>query len=181
MESRSFGRWLLWIAGVTITILTVAYASLLVTSDPVSPEERQIVLSAIRVLERTGFAKEASSLRRFASFRRTDNWWNGYVGHATAYAATNYPFAVITLYPAFFKYPIDDVEHASILLHEAYHVVGEDERFALQRVWLARDQLGWTSDKYEHTRVWKNTREWTAAEVPIIFTCGDDGQSDCVE
>jgi hypothetical protein len=178
---RSFGRWLLWIAGVTITILATAYASLLLTSEPVTPDERLILMEAIRVLDRTGFSREASTLRRVVSFRRTDNWWNRYVGHSTAYAATNFPFAIITLYPTFFKYPADEIERAAILLHESSHLFGDDEQFALHRVWLAKDRLGWTSQRYGHTRVWKNTREWTVAEIPSLFTCGEDGKSDCLE
>jgi hypothetical protein len=178
---RSFGQWLLWIGGMTITILLTAYASLLLTSEPLTADERLVVMEAIRVLDRAGFSSEASALRRVVSFRRTDNWWNGYVGHPTAYAATNFPFAVITVYPTFFKYPVDEVERATILLHESYHLFGDDEKFALHRVWLAKDRLGWTSLRYANTRVWKNTREWTAAEIPSLFTCGEDGQSDCLE
>jgi hypothetical protein len=178
---RSFGRWVLWVLGVVITILTTAYASLLLTSEPLTADERVVVMEAIRVLDKTGFSSEASALRRFVSYRRTDNWWNRYVGHPTAYAPTNFPFAVITIYPSFFKYPVDEVERATILLHESYHLFGNDEKFALQRVWLAKDRLGWTSIRYGHTRVWKNTREWTLAEIPSMFTCGDDGRSDCLE
>jgi len=178
---RSFGRWLLWIAGVTLIILTSAYASLLLTSEPVTAEERRELMDAMAVLDSAGFSSEASALRRLASFRRTDNWWNRYVGHPTAYAATNFPVGVITIYPTFFKYPIDDIERATILLHESYHLFGDDEKFALHRVWLVKGALGWTSLRYGHTRVWKNTREWTVAEHPAMFTCGADGQSDCVE
>ena len=177
---RSFGRWVLWIAGVTVTILAAAYTSLLVTSEPLTADEQQIVMDAVQVLDAAGFSQEVSALRRLASFRRTDNWWNRHVGHATAYAATNFPFAVITIYPAFFRYPVDDVERATILLHESYHLFGDDEKFALHRVWLAKDRLGWTALRYGRTRVWKNTLEWTRAENPQMFTCGEDGQSDCL-
>ena len=85
------------------------------------------------------------------------------------------------MYPAFFRFPKDDVERAAILLHEAHHVFGADEVTALQRVWLEKQRLGWTADEYSHTRVWKNTREWTEADVPLLFRCGTDGQSDCLE
>ena len=180
-EGRSIGRWLLWILGVSATILVTAFVSLLVTSEGLTAHERQTVMNAVVVLEDAGFAKEARALRHVASFRRTDNWWNRYVGHPSAYAATNFPFAVVTLYPAFFRFPIDDTERATILLHEAYHVLGDDETFALRRVWFVKERLGWTSLRYSHTRVWKNTREWTLGAVPSLFSCGDDGQSDCVE
>jgi hypothetical protein len=180
-RGRTFGRWVLWIVGVVVTILTTAYASLLLTSEPVTLHERQVLREAIHVLDGAGFSREASALRRVVSFRRTDNWWNRYVGHPTAYAATNFPFAVMTIYPTFFKYPVDDIERATILLHESYHLFGDDEKFALQQVWLVKDRLGWTSLRYGHTRVWKNTREWTLAEIPSMFTCGEDSQSDCFD
>jgi len=161
-QGRGLGSWLLWIAGVTVTIVTCCYVSLLASSDGLSTEERRVVVSAISELDRAGFSRESFALRRLVSYRSTDNWWNQYVGHQTAYAATNFPFAVVTLYPAFFKFPVDDVERATILLHEAYHVFGEAEEAALQKVWIGKQKLGWTSLSYGHTRVWKNTREWTA-------------------
>ena len=134
------------------------------------------------MLDGAGFSREASALRRVASFRRTDNWWNRYVGHPTAYAATNFPFARHRpSTPRSSEYPVDDIERATILLHESYHLFGDDEKFALHRVWLAKDRLGWTALRYGRTRVWKNTREWTLAEIPRMFTCGEDGQSDCLE
>jgi len=180
-RGRSFGRWVLWILSVTTMILLGCYLSLMASSSGLSVEERQLVTSAIGELERAGFSRESFALRRLVSYRATDNWWNRYVGHQTAYAATNFPFAVVTLYPTFFKYPIDDVERATILLHEAYHLFGEREDAALRRSWIAKSKLGWTSARYGHTRVWKNTREWTAGSVPLLFQCGQDGQSDCLE
>jgi hypothetical protein len=65
-------------------------------------------------MERASLERRQRS-RRVVSFRRTDNWWNRYVGHPTAYEATNFPFAVMTIYPTFFKYPVDDIERATIL------------------------------------------------------------------
>ena len=180
-EGRGFGRWVLWILGVTATILISCYVSLLASSDGISAEERQAVTRAIDELERAGFSRESFALRHVVSYRSTDNWWNNYVGHQTAYAATNFPFAVVTLYPTFFKYPVDDIERATILLHESYHLLGGDEQEALQGVWIEKSKLGWTSARYSHTRVWKNTREWTAGSVPVLFRCGQDGQSDCLE
>jgi hypothetical protein len=180
-QGRGFWRWVLWISGVTATILICCYVSLLASSDGISGDDEQLVTSAIDALDRAGFSRESFALRHLVSYRSTDNWWNGYVGHQTAYAATNYPFAVITLYPAFFKYPVDDVERATILLHEAHHLFGGDEAEALQAVWIEKHKLGWTSTRYSHTRVWKNTREWTAGAVPLLFRCGADGESDCLE
>ena len=178
---RSFGRSMLWILGVTAAILISFYASLLFSSQGLSIAERQIVMNAIGALERAGFSTESLVLRHLVSYRSTDNWWNRYVGHQTAYAATNFPFGVVTLYPTFFKYPVDDIERATILLHESYHLRGEREEAALQRVWIEKQKLGWTSVRYSHTRVWRNTREWTAGSVPLLFRCGQDRQSDCLE
>lgn len=177
---RGLGQWVLWIASVTVSLLLASYASLILTSSGLSEDEKAMTTDAIAVLERTGFSQEAFVLQHIVSFRATDNWWNGYVGHQSAYAATNYPFAVITLYSPFFRFATDDVERASILLHEAHHVFGEDEDNALRRSWLERTQLGWTSERYGDTRVWKNTREWTTRSLPALFQCGADGQSDCL-
>jgi hypothetical protein len=178
---RSFGRWVLWTLGVVATTLTTAYVSLLLTSEGLTSDERLTVRNAILVLEQAGFTNEASALTHLASFRRTDNWWNRYVGHQTAFAATNFPFAVVTLYPAFFRFPVDDTERASVLLHEASHLYGGREEEALQRVWEVKQRLGWTESRYGSTRVWKNTREWTRAAIPAFFSCGPDGESDCFE
>jgi hypothetical protein len=180
-DRRGFWEYLLWTSGVALTILTISYASLLLTSDAVTAAEREAVASAIEELDRAGFSQQTFALRHLVSFRRTDNWWNRSVGHPAAYAATNFPFAVVTLYPPFFKYPVDDRERAAILLHEAYHLFGDDEGEALQRVWQQKNRLGWTRGRYSHTRVWKNTQEWTHGSVPALFTCGGDGQSDCLD
>lgn len=177
---RGFWQWLLWVLGATVTILLVAYASLLLTSDALTDGQRATVASAVDTLERAGFVTEARSLRRYASFRGSDNWWNRHVGHANAYAATNFPFGVVTLYPAFFRLPIDDTERAAILLHETHHLRGGEEDEALLRVWIDKRQLGWTAARYGHTRVWRNTREWTAGALPRLFSCGG-GSDDCAE
>ena len=180
-SQRGFLRSLRWIALTTLTIVALAFCSLLVTSDPLTPDQQQLVTEAIAHVEQAGFSREASVLRRVVFFRSTDNWWNIHVGHQNAYAATNYPFAVVTLYPAFFRFSRDATERAAILLHEAQHVFGSDERLALQHVWLEKQRLGWTADRYSRTRVWKNTRESTIAAVPGLFQCGIDGETDCAE
>ena len=179
--ARTLGQWLRWIAGVVLTIAIGAYASLLVSSDGLTHEQQAVVGDGLAVIEEAGFTQEAFALRRLASYRSSDNWWNRYVGHHPAYAATNFPFAVVTLYPAFFRFPVDDVERAAILLHEARHVFGANEQDVLRLVWIEKGRLGWTAARYGHTRVWKNTREWTAEGAPQLFECGLDHQSDCLE
>src|SRR5262245_9041733 len=101
------GRSLLVILSATFTIVGLAFVSLLATSDGLTSEQRQMVTDAIGVVERGGFTRDTTVLRRMVFFRSSENWWNKYVGHENAYAATNFPFAIVTLYPAFFKVPVD--------------------------------------------------------------------------
>jgi hypothetical protein len=180
-KKRSLWKRLLWILGMSFTILFICYASLLLSSDPLDFDQRQAVYRATEVLDQKGFGKEAFVLRHLVSFRRTDNWWNMQVGHREAYAATNFPFEVVTLYPEFFDVATDDYERAVILLHESYHLFGSGEVAALEGVWRDKRRLGWTEDKYGQTQVWRNTREMTLSQVPHLFRCGTDGKSDCTQ
>ena len=169
---------------VAITVVFASFAwsrSLLLTSTPIDNGQRETVMRAVDVLNGTKFSREAFLLRHVANYRATDNWWNVHVGHPQAYAATNFPLGVITLYPAFFENTSDDVERAAILLHEAQHMLGASEASALEMTWREKSWLGWTADKYGKTSVWKNTLEWTGSEVPSLFQCGDYGHSDCVQ
>lgn len=179
--SRRLLKGVAQILAVVCGLLLVAYFSLTLTSDPLTSEQRQIVNRAIDVLDHQGFGGDAFLLRRLVNFRVTDNWWNRWVGHGQAYAATNFPFEVVTLYPDFFTRAADDVERAMILLHETYHLRGSGEPQAHRQVWLQKHKLGWTQEKYGQTRVWKNVREFTAQFAPEIFRCGQDGKSDCME
>lgn len=179
-EKRGIGRRLIWISGTTIVLLFCFYLSLLLTSEDLGLQQREVVSSAIAVLEQKGFDKQVFLLNRLAKFRATDNWWNGYVGHHDAYAATNFPFEVLTLYPEFFQIAVDDNERAVILLHESYHLLGSGEEAALEGVWREKQRLGWTQNKYGQTKVWNNTRQLTMTQVPHLFQCGADGKSDCV-
>jgi hypothetical protein len=178
---RSFRKRISWIIGMTLVILLIYYLSLLATSDSIKWQQKQAVGRAITILEQKGFGKEAFVLRYLVSFRSTDNWWNMQVGHHDAYAATNFPFEVVTLYPEFFDTATDDTERAAILLHESYHLFGSGERAALEGTWRNKSRLGWTADKYGESKVWKNTLELTMSEVPELFRCGPQGQSDCLQ
>ena len=164
---------------VTFALLVAWHASLLWTSEATTFDEREQVRRAVELIERGGFDREAFLLRRVTNFRTTDNWWNAYVGHAGAYAATNFPFEVVTLYPDFFRYPVDDVERAVILLHEARHLSGAGEEEACATVWRDKARLGWTREKYGETRVWKNVSELSRRHAPKLFDCGPDGLQDC--
>lgn len=172
---------LLLTPAVIVIILLLAYLSLLFTSEPLTPEQRQALNRAIAVLEQKGFAQETFMLRRLTTFRATDNWLNRWAGHDDAYAATNFPFQVVTLYPDFFDIPADDVERAAILLHESYHLYGRGEETAFKSVWRDKKRLGWTRPTYGESRVWKNVSESTASFAPQYFRCGINGQSDCYE
>lgn len=174
-------RSILEVFAAVAFLLFLGYASLIGTSDPITSEQREVVDRAIAVLDRRGFEREAFFLRRLVRYRSTDNWWNRRVGHDTAFAATNFPFQVITLYPPFFDEPVDDIERAAVLLHEAYHLFGFGEEGATSRVWLNKNKLEWTRDKYRHTKVWANVERYTAENAPHLFKCGPKGVSDCTE
>jgi len=172
---------LLFTPALILFILLVLYLSLLFTSNPIDSKQRETVERAIAVLESKGFTQEAFMLRHAVSFRATDNWWNRWVGHADAYAATNFPFEVVTLYPDFFNLPVDDVERAAVLLHETYHLYGRGEEAAFKGAWREKRRLGWTSRIYGESPVWKNVSESTGSVAPQFFQCGTDLHSDCYE
>jgi hypothetical protein len=178
---RSLVRRALSVLAVSFMLLAGWHASLLFTSTSVTYDERARVARAVELIERAGFTREAFLLRRLTNFRTTDNWLNTYAGHANAYASTNFPFEVVTLYPDFFRYPADDVERAVILLHEARHLAGADEAEACASVWRDKARLGWTREKYGETRVWQNVTELSRRHAPKLFQCGQDGQQDCYE
>jgi hypothetical protein len=178
---RGLLRRALVVLGVTFALLVGWHASLLFTSTPVTRDERRQVERAVELIERGGFAREAFLLRRLTNFRTTDNWLNRYVGHPEAYASTNFPFEIVTLYPDFFRYPVDDVERAVILLHEARHLAGDDEAEACAAVWRDKARLGWTREEYGQTRVWRNVADLSRRHAPKLFDCGPDGRQDCYE
>jgi hypothetical protein len=180
-QTRGIGRRLLFVAGAIVFCVFGWSRSLLLTSTPIDDSQRLTVTHAVEALERAGFSKEVIMLRHFANYRATDNWWNTYLGHSQAYAATNFPLGVVTLYPPFFRVAVDDTERAAILLHEAQHLLGAGEPAALELTWREKSRLGWTADKYGETKVWKNTLEWTTADVPSLFQCGGGGHDACAE
>ena len=168
-----------WLTGVVVAVVFGWSRSLLLTSDAIDAQQREIVYRSIQILDRAGFSRESAMLRHFANFRATDNWWNIYLGHHDAYAATNFPLGVLTLYEPFFRTAVDDNERAIILLHEAQHLLGYGENAALERVWRVKHRLGWSADEYGESKVWKNTREWTRTSVPSLFVCGPHYALDC--
>lgn len=178
-KKRGLLKRVTWVLGATSIILVIWYVSLLISSDGLQADERVKVEAAIALLQEHGFARETFVLKHLTMFRRTDNWWNHYIGHRDAYAATNFPFEIVTLYPEFFEVPVDDRERAAVLLHEARHLLGDGEEAALRTAWQNKRRLGWTVDRYQQTKVWDATERLTKAQFPYMFQCGANGQSDC--
>ena len=179
---RGIVRRLIWIFSTTLILLFVWFLSLLASSDRLGFDRRKTVADAVMVLEQKGFGKEAFVFRNLVTYRESDNWWNRSVGHHDAYAATNFPFEIVTLYPQFFDKTVDDTDRAAILLHEASHLFGAGEDSALEEVWRSKQQLGWTAQKYAaQSDAWNSTRFLTRNRVPQLFKCGSDGQSDCFQ
>lgn len=166
---------------VLMIVLAGFYLSLIGSARSLTYDDKQTVKRAIEKLRETGFTEEVFYLENLAAFRASDNWLNASVAKENAYAATNFPFEIITLYSDFFAYPVDDTERAAILLHEAKHLTGADEREAYEFVWKHRAQLGWTFTEYAESPVWHNIRRQTKDNVPELFTCTDLAYFDCTE
>ncbi len=178
---RTLAKRVLFVAGMVAVFVLAAYVSLRATSEAITFEQRRVVARAIDLLERKNFGRRAFILKNLASYRASDNWWNRAVGHTDAYAATNFPFEVVTLYPDFFTVPIDDTERAVVLLHESYHLAGAGEETAFAEVWREKERLGWTRQTYGHTPLWRSVRAFTGRYAPQLFTCGASGAEDCFE
>lgn len=168
-------------AVVILFVLLGFYFSLIFSASRLTYDEQQQVAAAIEVLKQKGFTDEAFLLEHVAVFRGNDNWLNASVEKESAYAATNFPFEIVTLYPDFFKYPQDDVERAAILLHEAKHLEGKDEKEAYEFVWRNRTQLGWTFSGYRFSQNYIEVRRQTADNVPGMFVCDVNVFRDCTE
>jgi len=167
-------------AAVLVALLLGFYLSLLASSRGLNIEQKHVVRMAIALIREKGFTKEAALLD-MAVYRGDDHWLNSSVAKENAYAATNFPFEIMTLYPDFFTYPQDDVERAAIMLHEARHLEGADEKEAYEFVWRNRKLLGWTKDKYLESPVWSNVRHQTREVVPELFICDGKDFADCTD
>lgn len=173
-------RGIICLAVCFLTVL-IFYLSLIFTAGPLSVGEKQQIKQAISVLEAKGFKRETFILNNFTVMRANDNWLNASSLKETAYAATNFPFEVVTIYPAYFTVPQDDTERAMVLLHEAQHLQGKDEKEAYEYVWKNRKMLGWTKDKYGDSIVWRNVRKQTKEYAPNLFICDFNEYGDCTE
>ena len=155
------------------------HLSMISTSVPPSPDEQKQVDQAIRVLESKGFAREAFMLRHTVTFRGTDNWLNGLAAKENAFAATNFPFQIVTLYPDFYKRAGDDTERAMILLHEAQHLLASSEAESYEYVWRNREQLGWTQLSHGTTETYVSIEQQTREYAPHLFNCRQNIWDDC--
>lgn len=178
--NKFFKRAIICFATI-LGVLMLLYVSLAASATPLDIEQKHLIRRATSVIKSSGFSNEAFLLENLTIFRGTDNWLNASVAKENAYAATNFPFEIMTIYSDFFAYPIDDVERAAILLHEAQHLKGKDEHDAYEFVWRNRDRLGWTREKYGHLPVWQNIRKQTRDNAPELFTCEGREYGDCTE
>ena len=168
------------LAAVLIGLLGF-YITLLASAKRLEYDEKKTVERAVKILEDKGFAREVFLLRYLTAYRSTDNWLNASTREENAYAATNFPFEIMTVYADFYLYPKDDVERAAILLHEAQHLKGADEKEAYKYVWQHRKQLGWTKESYGGSVVWRNVRKQTSEIAPELFVCNINEYADCTE
>jgi hypothetical protein len=185
-QPKPFFRSKLFIRAVSfLTTILLAlfgfYMTLIVSAKRLGYEEKKTVERSISILESKGFSKEVFLLSYLTAYRGTDNWLNASTREENAYAATNFPFEIMTVYPDFFLYPKDDTERAAILLHEAQHLKGADEKEAYEFVWKHRKQLGWTIENYGGSVVWRNVRSQTREIAPELFTCPLNEFADCTE
>ena len=168
-------------AFVALSAIAFFYFSLLATSLPLEHHQRETVDRAIAVLEEKGFDREVLLLRNTVSYRSSDHWLNRFVFSENAYAATNFPVQIITIYPDFYTKAEDDTERAMILLHEARHLMGEGEPEAYAYVWKTRHRLGWTILSHGTTPTYVTIEEITREFAPELFTCSDKLWNDCTE
>ena len=166
---------------VCATALAGFYVSMVFSASSLSYEQKKTVQRSILILEEKGFSSEVFLLRRLAVYRSNDNWLNASIVKENAFAATNFPFEIVTLYPDFFTFPVDDTERAAILLHEAKHLQGKEEKDAYQFVWRNRKKLGWVSETYGSSEVWNEVRKQTMEYAPNLFVCETNPLGDCTE
>jgi hypothetical protein len=166
---------------VCVLVIFGFYLSMIFTSSPLKYDEKQKIQAAVNILEEKGYTKDVFLLRHLTSYRGNDNWLNASTKYENAYAATNFPFEIMTIYPDFFTFTKDDIERAAILLHEAQHLKGADEKEAYEFVWRNRKKLGWTKENYKSSIIWLNVRRQTQEFAPNLFVCDVNEANDCTE
>jgi hypothetical protein len=171
-------------SGIVLAVVLALIAfhlSMLTTSAPLSESEEATLDRAIDYLQRRGFEKESFVLRHAVSYRSSDNWLNALVVKENAFAATNFPFQIVTLYPDFYYRLTDDTGRAMVLLHEAQHLLNKDEAEAYEYVWRNRERLGWTQASHGTTSPYITIEQQTRDHAPHLFTCPANLWNDCTE
>ena len=168
-------------AASAILALVAFYLSLVSTSLPPTKMEKEQVDRAIQLLADRGFADEVFLLKGTTTFRGTDHWLNSFIEKENAYASTNFPFQIVTLYPDFYTKAVDDTERAMILLHEARHLMGENENQAYAYVWKNRKTIGWTLRSHGTTESYVTIEQQTREMAPELFNCPEKPWEDCTE
>lgn len=166
---------------VCLFVILGFYLLLIATSKSLTYGEKKTVENAVSVLREKGFADEVFLLDYATAYRGTDNWLNASTRTEDAYAATNFPFEIMTIYPDFFELTKDDTERAAILLHEAKHLQGKNEKEAYEFVWQNRKKLGWTKQTHYDSEVWRSVRKQTKEYAPDLFVCDFKELGDCTE
>jgi hypothetical protein len=168
-------------AAAAVLAVIAFYLSLISTSLPPTKAESQQIDRAIQLLADRGFSEEVFLLKGTTTFRATDHWLNGLTEKENAYASTNFPFQIVTLYADFYTKATDDTERAMILMHEARHLMGENENQAYAYVWKHRKQLGWSLATHGSTESYVTIEQQTREMAPELFNCPDRSWEDCTE
>lgn len=168
-------------AASAVLAVIAFYLSLVSTSLPPTNYERQQIDKAIQLLADKGFSEEVFLLKGTTTFRGTDHWLNSFIDKENAYASTNFPFQIVTLYPDFYSKASDDTERAMVLMHEARHLMGENENQAYAYVWRHRKQLGWSLSSHGSTESYVTIEQQTREMAPELFNCPEKSWEDCTE
>jgi hypothetical protein len=168
-------------AASAVLAVIAFYLSLVSTSLPPTQHDRQQIDKAIQLLADHGFSDEVFLLKGTTTFRATDHWLNALTEKENAYASTNFPFQIITLYPDFYTKATDDTERAMVLMHEARHLMGENEHEAYAYVWRHRKQIGWSMKTHGSTESYVTIEQQTREMAPELFNCPDKPWEDCTE
>lgn len=180
-SSNSLFDFIVSSALASVLALIAFHLSLIATSAPLSTKESVLVDGTIELLEARGFQTEAFLLRHTATFQSRDNWLNLIAEKENAFAATNFPFHIVTLYPDFYTRTSDGTERAMVLLHEAQHLLMKDEAAAYEYVWRNRTKLGWTQLTHGHTETYVIIEQQTREFAPELFNCSSNYWNDCTE
>ena len=185
IAGTSFARTILRRAVVCLAVCLFVilgfYLSLIGSSNSLTYDEKKTIENAVSVLREKGFSDEVFLLDYLTVYRGSDNWLNASTRAEEAYAATNFPFEIMTIYEDFFEVTKDDTERAAILLHEAKHLEGKNEKEAYAFVWKNRKKLGWTKETHFDSEVWRSVRKQTKEFSPDLFICDFNDLGDCTE